>query len=75
MQISKLVVSKMLDCAAGCISSSSGSAVAKKKKKPVTHQDSDMLVDLFQQGETAISFLGSLLDILMLKKNMENRFV
>lgn len=73
INISNLVVSKMLDFAAGCISSSSGSAVAKKKKKPVTHQDSDMLVDLFQQGETAISFLGSLLDILMLKKNMENR--
>lgn len=74
MQISSSVVSKMLDFVVGCIIGFSGSTPGKKKKKPVT-RDSDVHVDVFQQGENALSFLSSLLDVLILKKNIENRFV
>ncbi|KAL3521384.1 hypothetical protein ACH5RR_019533 [Cinchona calisaya] len=69
INISNLVVSKLLDSVVDSINGSGGSALGKKKKKWVTHQISDV----FQQGENAVSFLCSLLDVLILKKNIESR--
>lgn len=41
----------------------------KKKKKPMEQHS----LDLYREGENTIFFLGSLLDILLLKKDIENR--
>lgn len=49
-----------------------GTISGKKKKKSV---DTDLLVDVYSKGENALTFLSSLLDILLLKKNIANRFV
>lgn len=50
-----------------------GSAYGKKKKKSDEHQKSNFHADVMYKGENALSFLSSLLDILLLKKDIANR--
>ncbi|KAH9647921.1 hypothetical protein KPL70_025376 [Citrus sinensis] len=50
-----------------------GSAYGKKKKKSDEHQKSNFHADVIYKGENALSFLSSLLDILLLKKDIANR--
>ncbi|KAH9678614.1 hypothetical protein KPL71_025786 [Citrus sinensis] len=50
-----------------------GSAYGKKKKKSDEHQKSNFHADAIYKGENALSFLSSLLDILLLKKDIANR--
>eukprot|EP00257_Ricinus_communis_P020965 XP_015580336.1 uncharacterized protein At3g06530 [Ricinus communis] len=50
-----------------------GSAYGKKKKKSIAYQTSKLDIDVVCKGETAVHMLSSLLDILMLKKDMANR--
>lgn len=52
-----------------------GSAYGKKKKKSDEHQKSNFHADVIYKGENALSFLSSLLDILLLKKDIANRSV
>lgn len=52
-----------------------GSAYGKKKKKSGEYQKSNLHGDEIYKGENALSFLSSLLDILLLKKDMANRSV
>lgn len=49
------------------------SAYGKKKKKSLKHQNSNQHYDVFQKCGSPLSFLSSLLDILRLKKDIENR--
>lgn len=51
-----------------------GSGYGKKKKKSMTLQTSDMNSDMVCKGETVLCLLSSLLDILLLKKDIENRY-
>ncbi|GAV79488.1 LOW QUALITY PROTEIN: BP28CT domain-containing protein/U3snoRNP10 domain-containing protein [Cephalotus follicularis] len=50
-----------------------GSAYGNKKTKITEHLKSDLQHDVLCKGETALSFLSSLLDILLLKKDIANR--
>ncbi|XP_058086889.1 uncharacterized protein At3g06530 isoform X2 [Magnolia sinica] len=44
-----------------------------KRKKPTKHQKFSLQHELFNNGESTLSFLSSLLDVLLLKKNIESR--
>lgn len=73
LQITCSMVSRMLDFVLelkGCLI---GSAYGKKNMKPNTHEKSDVRHDVIPKGENKLSFLSSLLDLLLLKKNIENR--
>lgn len=48
-------------------------AYGKTKKKYLKHQNSNQDYDVFQKCRSPLSFLSSLLDILRLKKDIENR--
>ncbi|CAI9091980.1 OLC1v1027104C1 [Oldenlandia corymbosa var. corymbosa] len=72
LNVSYLVVKKMLDFIVHHLGSSSGSNLGKKKKKSIAHQG-DLFVNVFQRGDSGLSFLSSLLDVLILKKNMDSR--
>ncbi|XP_044468232.1 uncharacterized protein At3g06530-like [Mangifera indica] len=50
-----------------------GSVYGKKKKNAADKQKSDLHLDMIYKGENALSFLSSLLDILLLKKDIANR--
>ncbi|KAI9160506.1 hypothetical protein LWI28_008767 [Acer negundo] len=50
-----------------------GTACGKKKKKSIEHQKSNMHVDVYSKGENALTFLSSLLDILLIKKDIADR--
>lgn len=50
-----------------------GSAYGKKKKKSDEHQKSNFHADVIYKGEDALSFVSSLFDILLLKKDIANR--
>lgn len=55
----------------GCTSLKYG----KRKKKAVQDQKFVLHLDLKYKGETVLSFLSSLVDVLLLKRDIENRFV
>ncbi|KAK9292213.1 hypothetical protein L1049_020175 [Liquidambar formosana] len=72
LNITCSTVGQTLDCILklkGCIV---GSSCGKKKGKPAEHKNSDHH-DVIRKDENALSFLSSLLDILLLKKDIENR--
>lgn len=50
-----------------------GSVCGKKKRKAIKLHKSDLHNDVICKDENALSFLTSLLDILLLKKDIENR--
>lgn len=50
-----------------------GSASGKKKRKSIVHQTSNLDGDVVCKVETALSLLSSLLDILILKKDIASR--
>ena len=51
-----------------------GSVCGKKKRKAIKLHKSDLHNDVIQKDENALSFLSSLVDILLLKKDIENRY-
>lgn len=64
----------MLDSVLDLVDHQSGSALGKKKKKkrrPPTCKGS--VLDVFQQKENGLSFVSSLLDVMLVKKNIRNR--
>ncbi|KAI5670288.1 hypothetical protein M9H77_10652 [Catharanthus roseus] len=74
IDISCSVVGKMLDSVLDLVDHQSGSALGKKKKKkrrPPTCKGS--VLDVFQQKENGLSFVSSLLDVMLVKKNIRNR--
>jgi U3 small nucleolar RNA-associated protein 10 len=52
-----------------------GSASGKKKRKSIVHQTSTLDGDVVCKVETALCLLSSLLDILILKKDIASRSV
>ncbi|KAL5745887.1 hypothetical protein ACOSP7_027033 [Xanthoceras sorbifolium] len=50
-----------------------GTACGKRKKKSVEHQKSNLHVDAYSKGENALTSVISLLDILLLKKDIADR--
>ncbi|XP_050225155.1 uncharacterized protein At3g06530 isoform X2 [Mercurialis annua] len=50
-----------------------GSSFGKKTKKAIAHQASSLELDVVCKGETALNLLSSLLEILVLKKDLANR--
>ncbi|KAK3217661.1 hypothetical protein Dsin_011631 [Dipteronia sinensis] len=50
-----------------------GTACGKKKMKSTEHQKSNLHVDVYSKGENALTFLSSLLDILLIKKDIADR--
>lgn len=72
-QVASSTIVKMLD---NIIDSSSQvpASVNGKKKKLDENQKSDLPTAGVCRGENALSFLSSLLDVLLLKKDIANRF-
>ncbi|XP_060203329.1 uncharacterized protein At3g06530 isoform X3 [Lycium barbarum] len=50
-----------------------GSRHEKKRKKGITCNNRDVCLDIIPGGGNVVAFVGSLLDVLLLKKDMENR--
>ncbi|OVA04123.1 BP28 [Macleaya cordata] len=50
-----------------------GLSSGKKKKKPIQHQSDDLRYDLLYKKGNIVSFLSSFLDVLLMKKEIENR--
>lgn len=72
ISITSSTVSRMLDVVLahdGCTSLKYG----KRKKKAVQDQKFVLHLDLKYKGETVLSFLSSLVDVLLLKRDIENR--
>lgn len=74
LQITCSAVGQMLDLVLKQEDFLIDSTHGKKKKKTSKHQISDQHYDVIQCGRP-LSFLSSLLDILQLKKDIENRFI
>ncbi|XP_047327149.1 uncharacterized protein At3g06530 [Impatiens glandulifera] len=72
LNITCSIISKMLDLALGQDFCLVGSKSRKKRSKLMSHVNSSFIGG--ENGEKIISFLGSLLDIVMLKKEIEGRF-
>lgn len=73
-QITCFTVVRTLDHIFKSGSSVITSAYAKKKRKLTGNQKSNLPHVGIHLGENAISFLSSLLDVLLLKKDIVNRF-
>ncbi|KAK6794238.1 hypothetical protein RDI58_007691 [Solanum bulbocastanum] len=52
---------------------SNGSRHEKKRKKRSAFNNRDVCLDIIPGGGNVVAFVGSLLDVLLLKKDMENR--
>ncbi|KAK2994684.1 hypothetical protein RJ640_026163 [Escallonia rubra] len=73
INISCSIVGRMLDIAMeqeACVTST---AYQRKKAKTTVHRKSDIRRDVIRGCGNTLSFLSSLLDILLLKKDIENR--
>ena len=73
LQITCSTLGKMVDFVMEQEGFSVGSTHRKKKKNSVTPQKSDLSHDVIRRGGSTLSFLSSLLDILLLKKDVQNR--
>lgn len=73
IKVSTLTVQRMLDFVLEKAAPSHGSPHGKKKKKAITHLKSELNNDAGQRRCSKLSFLSSLLDILLLKKDIVNR--
>ncbi|KAK3033239.1 hypothetical protein RJ639_033119 [Escallonia herrerae] len=73
INISCSIVGQMLDIAMEQEACVTGTAYQRKKTKTTLHRKSDIHHDVIRGGENTLSFLSSLLDILLLKKDIENR--
>lgn len=73
-QITCFTVVQMLDHIFKSGSPMVDSVYGKKKRKLAENRKSYLLRDGIHLGENALSFLSSLLDILLLKKDIANRF-
>ncbi|KAJ0099511.1 hypothetical protein Patl1_20742 [Pistacia atlantica] len=73
MQITCSTVARILDPILKQENLVMGSAYGKKKMKLDGKQKSTLHMDMIYKGESALSFLSSLLDILLLKKDILNR--
>lgn len=74
MQIPCSTVGKMLDFVFKQESLAISSVNGKKKKSNV-HSWSNLSPDVICKGEDALSFLSSLLDFLLLKKDIADRYM
>ncbi|RAL52010.1 hypothetical protein DM860_016508 [Cuscuta australis] len=72
IDISCSIVARMLDYIICMKTNTLGSADGRRKKKGAIHQDSDVC-GLIPKAVDPLAFTSSLLDILLLKKNLENR--
>lgn len=75
MQITCSTVARLLDLISSQEGSLIGSSGGKKKKKAIKHQSDDLYNDLVFKGKDIVSFLSSLLDVLLLKKDLDDRSV
>ncbi|KAL5728414.1 hypothetical protein ACHQM5_001504 [Ranunculus cassubicifolius] len=66
-------VARLLDLFTAQEVGSSGISSVKKKKKSIQEQSVTLHHKVFYKWESRISFLGSLLDVLLLKKDINNR--
>ncbi|CAK9135113.1 unnamed protein product [Ilex paraguariensis] len=67
------IIHRMIDIVLERDGASIGSAQGKKKKKSIIHQKSNEHHGVNWRGKNALSFLSSLLDVLLLKKDIEKR--
>ncbi|XP_024990164.1 uncharacterized protein At3g06530 isoform X2 [Cynara cardunculus var. scolymus] len=73
INVSTSTIQRMLDFVLEKAAPSHGSPHGKKKKKAMTHLKSESNNDAGQRRCSKLSFLSSLLDILLLKKDVVNR--
>ncbi|KAI3712588.1 hypothetical protein L1987_71147 [Smallanthus sonchifolius] len=73
IQVSNLMIHRMLDFVLEKAIPSTGTPHGKKKKKVITHVKSELHNDVGHRRCSKLSFLSSLLDILLLKKDIVNR--
>ncbi|KAK3026432.1 hypothetical protein RJ639_041444 [Escallonia herrerae] len=73
INISCSIVGRMLDIAMEQEACVTGTAYQRKKTKATVQWKSDIHHDVIRGGKNTLSFLSSLLDILLLKKDIENR--
>lgn len=74
-QITCSTIVQTLDCMVNNRSCVTDSGYGKKKMKLTGHLKSNPSCDLIFKGENALSPLSSLLDVLLFKKDIENRLV
>lgn len=75
LQVNFSTVSRLLDLILVQEGFVAGSSKKMKRKKSTKYHDSDLLHhDLSMKGETLLSFLSSVLDVLLQKKEIESRF-
>ncbi|XP_015069856.1 uncharacterized protein At3g06530 [Solanum pennellii] len=67
------IVSRILDFICEQKVWSNGSKHEKKRKKRSACNNRDVCLDIIPGGGNVVAFVGSLLDVLLLKKDMENR--
>ncbi|KAG5616550.1 hypothetical protein H5410_016374 [Solanum commersonii] len=67
------IVSRILDFICEQKVWSNGSKHEKKRKKRSACNNRDVCLDIIPGGGNIVAFVGSLLDVLLLKKDMENR--
>ncbi|XP_059627802.1 uncharacterized protein At3g06530 [Cornus florida] len=73
LHVTSSIVGRMLDFFFEQEDRMIGSAFGKKKKKSITDQNCELKHGFNCKGENALTFLSSLLDILLLKKDVEDR--
>lgn len=71
IDVSCSVVTRMLDSVLDHINCQSSTTHVKKKTKTTRPQGS--MLDVFQRKQSTLSYVSSLLDVLLMKKNMKNR--
>lgn len=69
------MVRGVLDSILGQITCSVAPARGKKQKKSVKSKDPDQCDDATNKRENALCLLSALLDVLLMKKNIDNRSV
>ncbi|KAF5805582.1 putative U3 small nucleolar RNA-associated protein [Helianthus annuus] len=73
IKVSSSTIHRMLDFVLEKAAPSTGTPHGKKKKKATTQLKSELHNDVGHRGCSKLSFLSSLLDVLLLKKDIENR--
>ncbi|ONI24972.1 hypothetical protein PRUPE_2G273000 [Prunus persica] len=73
LNITCSTIVQTLDCMVNNRSCVTDSGYGKKKMKLTGHLKSNPSCDLIFNGENALSFLSSLMDVLLFKKDIENR--
>lgn len=74
LQVSSSTIGRLLDLILVQEDFVLGSSKRMKRKKSTKRHNFDLHHDLSVKGETLLSFLSSMLDVLLQKKDIESRF-